>query len=85
LADDQWVQTRGLGSFDNNIGERADLLIDHNGKNTAAIIGVGGFLPSAKSMSRFRLAMGFKKKDNSWYPIINTDKGHAQKCAGIPL
>jgi hypothetical protein len=60
---------------DNKIGEVDDVLIDKEGRVTALIIGVGGFL----GMGEKNVAIPFgalhaSEKNNKWYLVLNTTK-----------
>jgi sporulation protein YlmC with PRC-barrel domain len=65
------------------LGEIADLLVNHEGKNTAVLIGVGGFLGAGEKYVAVPFdAVHFRKKDNSWYPVINTTKDTLKNAPG---
>jgi sporulation protein YlmC with PRC-barrel domain len=67
----------------NKIGEIADLLVDHDGKNTAVLIGVGGVLGIGEKYVAVPFdAVHFKKKDDGWYPVINTTKEALKSAPG---
>src|ERR1700758_5545362 len=60
---------------DNKIGDVDDVLIDKEGKVTAMIIAVGGFL----GMGEKDVAVPFSsvrasEKNNKWYLVLNTTK-----------
>jgi len=76
-----------LDLIDEDLGrlETGDIvLIDHDGKNVAIIVGVGGFLGiGEKDVAVPFDAVRFKKKDNnSWYPVMNTTKDAFQNAQG---
>lgn len=49
--------------------------MNHEGKNTVVLIGVGDFLGAGETYVAVPFdAVHFRKKDNSWYPVINTTK-----------
>ena len=57
--------------------------MNHEGKNTAVLIGVGGFLGAGETYIAVPFdAVHFRKKDNSWYPVINTTKDAVQNAPG---
>jgi sporulation protein YlmC with PRC-barrel domain len=65
------------------LGEIADVLVNHDGKNTAVLIGVGGFLGVGEKYVAVPFdAVHFKKKDNSWYPVLNTTKDALKNASG---
>jgi sporulation protein YlmC with PRC-barrel domain len=67
----------------NKLGEIADWLVDHDGKNTAVLIGVGGLLGAGEKYVAVPFdAVHFKKKDNNWYPVINTTKDALKNATG---
>jgi len=70
-----WTRQNVYDLADNKIGEIADVLLDHDGKAQALIIGVGGFLGiSEKDVAVAFDAVHFKNKDNKWQLIMNTTK-----------
>ena len=78
-----WYKQSVYDLADNKVGEIADLLIDHDGKNTAVLIGVGGFLGMGEKYVAVPFdAVHFKKKDNSWYPVMNTTKDALKNAPG---
>jgi sporulation protein YlmC with PRC-barrel domain len=65
------------------LGEIADILVNHDGKNTAVLIGVGGFVGVGEKYVAVPFdAVHFKKRDNSWYPVLNTTKDVLKSAAG---
>jgi hypothetical protein len=65
------------------LGEVADPLVNHEGKNTAVLIWVGGFLGAGETYVAVPFdAVHFRKKDNSWYPVINTTKDTLKNAPG---
>ena len=69
---------------DNKIGTIDDVLVDNDGKITALIIGVGGFLGAGEK----DVAVGFpsveaRKKDNKWYLVMNTTKDTLKNAPGF--
>ena len=79
-----WYKQSVYDLSNNKVGEIMDVLIDHDGKNVAIIIGVGGFLGiGEKDVAVPFDAVRFKKKDNnSWYPVMNTTKDALQNAQG---
>lgn len=88
IPSDTWPVTDWYGQSiydrsDNKLGEIMDLLVDHGGKNVAIIISVGGFLGIGdKDVAVPFNAVRFKKKDNTWYPVMNTTKETLQSAPG---
>jgi sporulation protein YlmC with PRC-barrel domain len=69
---------------DNKIGEIDDALIDKEGRVTAIIIGVGGFL----GMGEKDVAVPFSsvrasEKNSKWYLVLNTDKEALKTAPGF--
>jgi hypothetical protein len=78
-----WYKQNVFDRSDNKVGEIMDVLVDHGGKNVAIMISVGGFLGiGEKTVAVPFDAVRFKKKDNSWQPIINASKDALQKAPG---
>jgi len=78
-----WYKQNVYDRSDNKVGEIMDVLVDHGGKNVAIMISVGGFLGiGEKTVAVPFDAVHFKKKDNSWQPIINASKDALQKAQG---
>src|SRR5271156_1297941 len=60
---------------DNRIGDLDDVLIDKEGRVTAMIIGVGGFLGMGeKDVAIPFSALHASEKNNKWYLVLNTTK-----------
>ena len=69
---------------DNKIGDVDDVLIDKEGRVTAMIIGVGGFL----GMGEKDVAVPFSsvrasEKNNKWYLVLNTNKEALKAAPGF--
>jgi sporulation protein YlmC with PRC-barrel domain len=69
---------------DSKIGDVDDVLIDKEGRVTALIIGVGGFL----GMGEKDVAVPFSsvrasEKNNKWYLVLNTTKDALKAAPGI--
>src|SRR5258708_18184295 len=69
---------------DNKIGDVDDVLIDKEGRITAMIIGVGGFL----GMGEKDVAVPFSsvrasEKNNKWYLVLNTTKEALKSAPGF--
>jgi sporulation protein YlmC with PRC-barrel domain len=68
---------------ENKIGDIDDMLIDKEGRVTALIIGVGGFL----GMGEKNVAIPFgdvraSEKNNKWYLVVNTTKDALKTAPG---
>jgi len=69
---------------DNKIGDIDDLLIDKEGKVTALIIGVGGFLGMGeKDVAVPFSAVHASEKNNKWYLVLNTTKEALKTAPGF--
>jgi sporulation protein YlmC with PRC-barrel domain len=69
---------------DNKIGDVNDVLVDKEGKITALMIGVGGFLGMGEKdvavpFSSIRASM----KDNKWYLVLDTTKEALKVAPGF--
>jgi sporulation protein YlmC with PRC-barrel domain len=69
---------------DSKIGDVDDVLIDKDGRVTAVIIGVGGFL----GMGEKDVAVPFSsvrasEKNNKWYLVLNTNKEALKAAPGF--
>jgi len=69
---------------DSKIGDVDDMLIDKEGRVTALIIGVGGFL----GMGEKNVAIPFSdvrasEKNNKWYLVLNTTKDALKGAPGF--
>src|SRR6266853_3915775 len=69
---------------DNKIGEVDDVLIDKEGRVTALIIGVGGFLGMGeKDVAIPFSALHASEKNNKWYLVLNTTKDALKTAPGF--
>jgi sporulation protein YlmC with PRC-barrel domain len=69
---------------DNKIGSIDDMLLDNDGRVTAVLIGVGGFL----GMGEKDVAVAFNslqatQKDNAWHLTLNTTKDALKNAPGL--
>ena len=79
-----WYKQSVYDKTDTKVGEIMDVLVDHEGKNVAIIIGVRGFLGAGeKDIAVPFNAVHFKKKDNRWYPVMNATKEMLQSARGF--
>jgi sporulation protein YlmC with PRC-barrel domain len=80
-----WYKQNVYDPSDNKIGEIVDVLIDREGKATALIVGVGGFL----GIGEKDLAVPFNavrittKDNNQWYLVMNTTKDALKDAKGF--
>jgi sporulation protein YlmC with PRC-barrel domain len=80
-----WYKQSVYDPADNKVGEIMDVLVDRDGKATAFIIGVGGFL----GMGEKDVAVPFKsvqvttKDNNKWYLMINSTKEALKSAKGF--
>src|SRR5712691_1448397 len=80
-----WYKQNVYDPSDNKIGEIMDVLLDKEGKATALIIGVGGFLGAGeKDVAVPFSAVQAKTKDNNkWYLVMNTTKDALKSAKGF--
>jgi sporulation protein YlmC with PRC-barrel domain len=80
-----WYKQNVYDPSDNKIGEIMDVLVDREGKATALIIGVGGFL----GMGEKDVAVPFgavqvtSKDNNKWYLVMNSTKDALKSAKGF--
>ncbi len=80
-----WYKQNVYDPGDNKIGEIMDVLIDRDGKATALIVGVGGFL----GMGEKDVAVPFDavrvttKDNNKWYLVMNSTKDALKAAKGF--
>jgi sporulation protein YlmC with PRC-barrel domain len=80
-----WYKQNVYDPTDNKIGEIMDVLVDRNGKITALIVGVGGFL----GMGEKDVAVPFNsvrtttKDNNKWYLVMNSTKDALKSAKGF--
>jgi len=79
-----WYKQNVYDPGENKIGEIMDLLVDKDGKITALIVGVGGFLGMGeKDVAVPFNAVQFNTKDNNkWWPVINATKDALKAAPG---
>jgi len=69
---------------DNKIGTVDDVLIDKQGRITALIIGVGGFLGvGQKDVSEQFNKVQMTKKNDKWYLVMDANKDALQSASGL--
>ena len=80
----EWYKQNVYDPQDNKIGEIMDVLVDREGKATALIIGVGGFLGAGeKDVAVPFSAVQVKSKNNKPYLVMNATKDHLRSAKGF--
>jgi sporulation protein YlmC with PRC-barrel domain len=80
-----WYKQNVYDPTDNKIGEIMDVLVDRDGKISALIVGVGGFL----GMGEKDVAVPFDsvrtttKDNNKWYLVMNSTKDALKSAKGF--
>jgi sporulation protein YlmC with PRC-barrel domain len=80
-----WYKQNVYDPADNKIGEIMDVLVDRDGKITALVVGVGGFL----GMGEKDVAVPFNsvrtttKDNNKWYLVMNSTKDALKSAKGF--
>src|SRR5262245_9487350 len=80
-----WYKQSVYDPNDSKIGEIMDVLVDRDGKATALIVGVGGFL----GMGEKDVAVPFNsvrttiKDNNKWYLVMNSTKDALKSAKGF--
>jgi sporulation protein YlmC with PRC-barrel domain len=79
-----WYKQNVYDPNDNKIGEVKDVLVDHDGKTVALIIGVGGFLGAGEKdvAVPFNSVRFTTKNNNKWYMVMNTTKDGMKAAPG---
>jgi len=80
-----WYKQNVYDPQDNKIGEIMDVLVDHDGKATALIIGVGGFLGAGEKdvAVPFSAVQITNKNNNKWYLVMNSTKDALKNAKGF--
>lgn len=69
---------------DTKIGEVKDLVVEKDGKVTAAIVSVGGFLGAGeKDVAVPFESLRLTQKNQKWYLVMNTDKDSLKSAPGF--
>jgi sporulation protein YlmC with PRC-barrel domain len=80
----EWYKQNVYDPQDNKIGEIMDVLMDHDGKATALIIGVGGFLGAGeKDVAVPFHAVELKTKNNKPYLVMSATKDQLKAAKGF--
>jgi sporulation protein YlmC with PRC-barrel domain len=80
-----WYKQNVYDPGDNKIGEIMDVLVDREGKATALIIGVGGFLGMGEKdvAVPFNAVQVTTKDNNKWYLVMNATKESLKSAKGF--
>jgi sporulation protein YlmC with PRC-barrel domain len=80
-----WYKQNVYDPSDNKIGEISDVLVDREGKATALIIGVGGFLGAGQKdvAVPFNAVRTTTKDNNKWYLVMNSTKDALKSAKGF--
>src|SRR5215510_12576833 len=80
-----WYKQNVYDPADNKIGEIMDVLVDRDGKITALIVGVGGFLGLGEKdvAVPFNSVRTTTKDNNKWYLVMNTTKDALKSAKGF--
>jgi sporulation protein YlmC with PRC-barrel domain len=80
-----WYKQNVYDPSDNKIGEIMDVLVDREGKTTALIIGVGGFLGMGEKdvAVPFNAVQVTTKDNNKWYLVMNSTKDALKSAKGF--
>ncbi len=80
-----WYKQNVYDPADNKIGEIMDVLVDREGKITALIVGVGGFLGMGEKdvAVPFNAVQVTTKDNNKWYLVMNSTKDALKAAKGF--
>ena len=80
-----WYKQNVYDPSDNKIGEIMDVLVDRDGKVSALIIGVGGFLGMGEKdvAVPFNAVRATTKDNNKWYLVMNSTKDALKSAKGF--
>jgi sporulation protein YlmC with PRC-barrel domain len=80
-----WYKQNVYDPSDNKIGEIMDVLVDRQGKATALIVGVGGFLGMGEKdvAVPFDAVHATTKDNNKWYLVMNSTKDALKTAKGF--
>jgi len=68
----------------NKVGDISDLIVEKDGRITAAMVGVGGFLGvDEKNVAIPFDALKVSQKNNVWHLTVNTTKGELKSAPGF--
>ena len=80
-----WYKQNVYDPNDSKIGEIMDVLVDREGKATALIVGVGGFLGMGEKdvAVPFNAVQVTNKNNNKWYLVMNSTKDALKSAKGF--
>ena len=80
-----WYKQSVYDPNDSKIGELMDGLVDREGKATALIVGVGGFLGMGEKdvAVPFNAVQVTNKNNNKWYLVMNATKDGLKNAKGF--
>ena len=80
-----WYKQSVYDPNDSKIGEIMDVLVDREGKATALIVGVGGFLGMGEKdvAVPFNAVQVTNKNNNKWYLVMNSTKDALKSAKGF--
>ena len=80
-----WYKQSVYDPNDSKIGEIMDVLVDREGKATAHIVGVGGFLGMGEKdvAVPFNAVQITNKNNNKWYLVMNSNKDALKNAKGF--
>ena len=80
-----WYKQNVYDPSDNKIGEIMDVLVDRDGKVSALIIGVGGFLGMGEKdvAVPFNAVKATTKDSNKYYLVMNSTKDSLKSAKGF--
>ena len=80
-----WYKQNVYDPSDNKIGEIMDVLVERDGKITALIIGVGGFLGMGEKdvAVPFNAVRVTSKDNNKWYLVMSSTKDALKSAKGF--
>jgi hypothetical protein len=80
-----WYKQNVYDPQDNKIGEIMDVLVDREGKATALIIGVGGFLGMGEKdvAVPFNSVQVTNKNNDKWYLVMNSNRDALKNAKGF--
>jgi sporulation protein YlmC with PRC-barrel domain len=80
-----WYKQNVYDPSDNKIGEIMDVLVDRQGKASALIVGVGGFLGMGEKdvAVPFSAVHATTKDNNKWYLVMNSTKDALKSAKGF--
>jgi sporulation protein YlmC with PRC-barrel domain len=80
-----WYKQNVYDPSDNKIGEIMDVLVDREGRVTALIVGVGGFLGAGEKdvAVPFNAVHTTTKDNNKWYLVMNSTKDALKNAKGF--